>query len=203
MLLHKDIPLSLKTLTLLKWQDSKGGWLKFQLANKVSAKWRDFGYRFGQEDELEEVEEECRGKPRRCWCKVMSKWMENGGTPAYPASWEGLITALEDVEYCEVAKELERALDLVILPPQPPSLPAFLPSPSPPPALPLHLLHHQVFTHHPLSLRSLQYPQFYKHKLLPQLICPPPTTPPTLPAASPPTPTSLIPLANTPPQYLH
>ena len=156
-----------ETLCLIKWRDGKGRQHKFRLVSKTSSKWREFGRLFGQEeDELEAVEVECRGKSSSCWWKVISKWRENGGTPAYPASWEGLITALEDVEYSEVARQLVRALDLAIPPPKPLPLPAFLPTLSPPPALPLHLLHHQVFTHHPPSLHSLHSPLAYKHNLL-------------------------------------
>ena len=40
--------------------------------------------------------------------KVMEHWLAEGGTPDYPATWEGLYELLEDVEYAEVAEELKR-----------------------------------------------------------------------------------------------
>ena len=48
----------------------------------------------------------------------MGEWLEEGGTSEYPATWEGLVTALEDVEYETVARELERVLVSVVRPAQ-------------------------------------------------------------------------------------
>ena len=82
---------------------------------KVSSRWSDFGLRFELEaDLLEAFKFECVGDSQRCWCKVMGEWLEEGGTSEYPATWEGLVTALEDVEYERVARELERVLVSVI-----------------------------------------------------------------------------------------
>lgn len=113
-----DIPLSLSTLTLLKWDSSSGCQHRFRLVNKVSSKWRRFGYRFGREEnEIEALEDQCRGKASQCWCKVMGQWLEDGGTDDYPATWRGVVTLLEDVEFYEVARKLEMVLALVTPPP--------------------------------------------------------------------------------------
>ena len=115
-----DVPLSLSTLTLLKWTDANGHQLNFRLINITSSRWREFGNLFGREEnELENVREECFGKANRCWCKVMNQWLKNDGTPEYPATWRGVLTVLVDLEYSEVARELQKVLASVT----PPSLP--------------------------------------------------------------------------------
>ena len=115
-----DVPLTMSTLILLKWKDSKGHTFKFQLVYKVGSRWRDFGQRFGQEkNQLNSIKEEC-SKCERCWCKVMNWWLRAGGTAEYPATWRGLLTVLEDIECESVARELERVLSSVTPPPPPP-----------------------------------------------------------------------------------
>ena len=116
-----DAPLSLSTLILLKWTDANGHQLNFRLINIISSRWREFGYLFGREEnELENLREECFGKANRCWCKVMNQWLENDGTPEYPATWRGVLTVLVDLQYSEVARELQRVLASVTPPPPPP-----------------------------------------------------------------------------------
>ena len=130
---YPDIPLTMSTLTLLKWADSKGCEFKFYLFRKVSMRWKFFGRLFGlEENELDSIEEECFMKSESCWFKVMSRWQNEGGTAEYPATWRGLLTALEDIQCHSVARELERVLSSVILPPPPPPLP---PLPTSPPQL--------------------------------------------------------------------
>ena len=84
---------------------------------KASSRWSDFGLRFELEaDLLEAFKFECVGDSQRCWCKVMGEWLEEGGTSEYPATWEGVLNVLEDVEYKRVARELERVLVSVVKP---------------------------------------------------------------------------------------
>ena len=66
---------------------------------------------------MEGWEDELRGKVRRCWCTVMSKWLDNDGTGEYPATWGGVVSVLEDVELWEVARELEQVLRSAIVHP--------------------------------------------------------------------------------------
>ena len=116
-----DIPLSMSTLTLIKWKDPHGREQKFRLINRVSAKWIDFGYRLKRNtNQLEGWERECLLNADRCWCKVMSHWLKEDGTPDYPTTWRGVFCLLEDVECLEVAQGLQKALDSVIVPPPPP-----------------------------------------------------------------------------------
>ena len=125
------VPLTVRTLTLLKWEDKHGCQKRFRLITKVSSRWTDFGRLFGQEeDELEGLGVQYHHKAKQCWCKVVSQWLDNGGTAEYPATWGGFISVLEDVELWEVARELEMVLRSAIVhpPAEPPA--ELLPEPS-------------------------------------------------------------------------
>ena len=74
---------------------------------------REFGIRFGQKDKLEGWDNELRGKVDRCWCNVVSMWLDNGGTDEYPATWRGLLLVLEDVQLYATARELKKALNFL------------------------------------------------------------------------------------------
>lgn len=77
--------------------------------------WRRIGIRLGKElNELDGLESQYRHIPTQ-WCRVMSDWLDNGGTDDYPATWKGLFALLRDVDKCEVARELEDALFSVAL----------------------------------------------------------------------------------------
>ena len=65
---------------------------------------------------LEAFKFECLGDCQRCWCKVMGEWLKEGGSSEYPATWEGMLTVLEDLEHKRVARELERVLASVVKP---------------------------------------------------------------------------------------
>ena len=102
--------ISLKSLELVKWKED-GCEMAFRLVDMVSSQWREFGSRLSiEQDQLDSWEDEYRGRAARCWKKVMGHWLSVGGTHDYPATWEGLYVLLEDVEYCEVAKELKKAV---------------------------------------------------------------------------------------------
>lgn len=109
----------MSTLTLLKWRNKQKEQQRFYLIKKVSSKWSDFGCRFEREEnELCDLNDECRENAEK-WRKVMQVWLDNDGAPDYPASWEGVVTVLEDVGYSEVARQLETVLASVISPPVP------------------------------------------------------------------------------------
>ena len=117
--IYIDIPLSMSTLTLLKWKDPHGCEQKFRLITRVSAKWLEFGYRLQRNtNQLEVWERECLSNADHCWCKVMSHWLNENSTPDYPTTWKGVFHLLEDVECLKVAQYLQKALDSVIVQPQ-------------------------------------------------------------------------------------
>lgn len=60
--------------------------------------WKELGILLGQDiNWLEGLEDECNRKASRCWCKVISYWLAEGGTPGYPATWESLLIAWESL----------------------------------------------------------------------------------------------------------
>ena len=105
------VPLSLNSLSLLKWKDECGKEQRLQLVEKVSVKWLGFGLAVGIEmDRLEAWEKQYHEDGSRCWLEVMKCWLNSGGYGDYPATWEGLYRLLMDMGYKKVAKELRTAL---------------------------------------------------------------------------------------------
>ena len=106
-----DIELSVKTLTLITWQDEEGKKQRFKLIEMVSTKWKEFGIRTGKNmNQLEGLERQYFLDFRACWCKVMEEWLNNDGTSDYPAKWQGLFDMLDDIDFKGVAKGLYHAL---------------------------------------------------------------------------------------------
>ena len=94
----------------------------------VSANWKKFGHILRQEPKLLEAwEAECLKKADQCWCKVMQHWLTEDNAPYHQATWEGLISLLEDADYAEVARKLKIALTSYIHP-----APAIKPAPPAP-----------------------------------------------------------------------
>ena len=105
------VPLSLNSLSLLKWKDESGEEQTLQLIEKVSCKWLDFGLKVGLEMNcLEAWERQHHEDASRCWLEVMKCWLNMAGSRHYPATWEGLYQLLMDVGYKKVAKDLSTAL---------------------------------------------------------------------------------------------
>lgn len=85
-------------------------------------RWRTTGLRIGlSKNQLQEWDKSCRkyghDNPTACWCRVMGHWLDGGGTPDYPASWEGLDRLLKDVGCSREAEELKKATILATLRP--------------------------------------------------------------------------------------
>jgi hypothetical protein len=57
------------------------------------------------------------------WLKIMGEWLINGGTDRHPATWEGLLFALEEVRYI-AREELEVVLTSEIISPSFATLPS-------------------------------------------------------------------------------
>ena len=105
------VPLSLNSLSLLKWKDKHGKEQRLRLVEKVSCKWLEFGLAVGMEmDLLKAWERQYHEDGRRCWLEVMECWLNMAGTGDYPTTWEGLCQLVVDVGYKEVSKELKTAL---------------------------------------------------------------------------------------------
>ena len=104
-------PLTLKSLTILKWTDEGGREQSFSLQRRVSAAWRKFGklldFKFIH---LRGLEQQYRGVGDDCWDHVMQHWMD-GGSKSYPPTWQGLYSLLKDVGFAAVTIELKEAVE--------------------------------------------------------------------------------------------
>ena len=110
-LICAGIPLSLKTLTLLKWKNEQGYVETFRLANRVCSKWQHFGTMLEQEsNQLNSWAQKHSNDCLKIWKEVMDHWLAVEGTHDYPATWEGLYTLLEDLEFFKVAADLKSAI---------------------------------------------------------------------------------------------
>ena len=82
---------------------------------KVSANWNGFGVLLGLDcNELDELRLDYPGQTAACWNKVMDHWRK--GNSAYPPTWDGLYSLLDDMEYSEYAIELKKAVSRAIEP---------------------------------------------------------------------------------------
>ena len=98
-------------LQLLKWRDEQSYKQEFRLVNEVSAKWEQFGYHVGlNENETTALKREHLGNCTLCWNAVMAHWL-NQGSERYPVTWRGLYSLLADVGCpADVARELDVAV---------------------------------------------------------------------------------------------
>ena len=72
----------------------------------------EFGLRVNIEhDLLKSWHTKFQGDSVNCWCEVMEHWINTGGKGCdYPVTWDSLYSMLDDLEYCEVARDLEKAI---------------------------------------------------------------------------------------------
>lgn len=100
----------MKYLHLISWKEDQHVH-KFELVNRVSAKWREFGIQLGlQTNTLDGYSKETL-KVTECWEKVMQNWLDGQGAENYPVKWEGLYRLLEDVGVPQVAIDFEKAVE--------------------------------------------------------------------------------------------
>ena len=111
-MLAGGVPLSLNSLSLLKWKDECGKEQSLRLVEKVSHNWLAFGLAVGMEmDILEAWERQYHEDSTRCLLEVMKRWLNMASTTGYyPTTWDGLCQLLVDVGYEKVANELKTAL---------------------------------------------------------------------------------------------
>lgn len=106
-----NIDLDSSSLNFLKFEDEKGQKQLFCLAKEVSANWFDFGLILGiKRKQLDAWDAQYRGDASKCWNRVMEHWLDKGGSRDYPATWEGLITLLNDLGFEQLAKTLKCAI---------------------------------------------------------------------------------------------
>ncbi len=103
-----DVPLSLKTLTNLEWNE-QGQTKTFSVAAKVSSQWLQFGVMLDHEpSQLKDWIKECDDSI--VWKNVMESWLNKEGTDDYPATWDGFYSLLKYLKLSEAISDLNQAL---------------------------------------------------------------------------------------------
>ena len=78
--------------------------------DKVSARWQQFGLALDlTPNQLDALDRQYRGDAFLSWNRVMDHWCQ-GGSAHYPPTWEGLYTLLKDMQYGQIAVDLEAAV---------------------------------------------------------------------------------------------
>ena len=92
---------------VIKWKDDQGEMHKFRLMDKMKDKWEEIA------DLLHIPKDELSAKygqdTAKCCRAVLDKWMK-APPPDYPATWDGLMELLDDVELGGVLPELKTVL---------------------------------------------------------------------------------------------
>ena len=57
-------------------------------------------------DQVDCIEEECRGKPERICCKILQEWLKGEGLPV---TWETLIQTLRNTKLSTLADNVQAA----------------------------------------------------------------------------------------------
>lgn len=80
----------------------------FRLKDEISSQWEELGTLLDLSlNQMEVWRKECLGKIAPCWKRVIEHWLTIGGTPDYPATWDGLYKLLEDVGCPAIADKLK------------------------------------------------------------------------------------------------
>ena len=111
-IVYADERPKIRELQLIKW--CKGDEEKhLRIKASIAPRWKDFGITFGISlAELQAFERQNMLNQEDCCYSVFYRWLQNGSQPrdAYAVTWRGLIKALRDTSFREIANELETAL---------------------------------------------------------------------------------------------
>lgn len=119
---YPGVPLSLRTLYLLKWEDKQGHKQNFRFLDShdshgIWGKWRTAGILLGLTlGKLDKLFSRFKGVDGTCWQHIVEtefflKRKGGKGGNYYPATWEGLCCLLEDIQSPGVAEELKQAVE--------------------------------------------------------------------------------------------
>lgn len=108
-------PMNMNTLTFFKWKNEHGQLQEFRLVDRVSNKWKQIGIRLDIDTNiLDGWGQKYLLDSGSCWMAVMKDWMDRGGTPAYPATWEGVYLLLNDIQSGGIGDDLKKAVKSAI-----------------------------------------------------------------------------------------
>ena len=96
-------------MTTMKWKNTDGVVKKFRLKSRIIHKWRDIGNLVASYEQLEVWAKDLKDS-NSCCDAVLNHWLTHPPSQ-YPATWEGLLELLDDIEVSSVATELKTALE--------------------------------------------------------------------------------------------
>ncbi len=100
----------LKKLILLRWTDKDGRSETLRLRDAMIHKWRDAGLFLDlSAPELDGILTYRQGDVRQCLQDVFQEWISRGSSD-YPATWDGLLKLLRDLDLNSCAESLKAAL---------------------------------------------------------------------------------------------
>ena len=103
--------LSLSELTLFKWKNTQGEVQTLNIINQVASQWWNIGILLGfTMPELETLQQKAMNDSIQSCRHVFSQWIDKGGHPKYPLTWNSLHELLVDIQKDSLAKQLSQAL---------------------------------------------------------------------------------------------
>ena len=75
------------------------------LLMKAQSRWRQIGLMLNQSDYLESYANQFLNKDFDCVTKVFQAWLDNGGSPGFDTTWDGLRSLLQIVGLGGFAKD--------------------------------------------------------------------------------------------------
>ncbi len=100
----------LKILILLRWFDKDGRTETLRLRDAMIHKWHDAGLFLDlSAPRLYGILTYRQGDVRQCLIDVFQEWISRGSSN-YPATWDGLLKLLRDLDLYSCAKSLKAAL---------------------------------------------------------------------------------------------
>ncbi len=97
---------SIQEFQCLKW-NVRGKQERIRIMTEVAPRWKEFGIALGfSASEIDTIDQGCLHEPRSCIVKLFGEWTMS--KPTY--SWQGMIEALKDCDFENLAAKVEHFL---------------------------------------------------------------------------------------------
>ena len=103
-------PLNIRNLMVLRWNDKEGRQHRISITGAMKSKWQSLcDIMEIPNATVEYLVRNCRRDEEKCCRAILTYWLENG-SPAYSATWEGLLALLEDLQLSSLFSKLDEAI---------------------------------------------------------------------------------------------
>ena len=96
----------------MEYMNEKGETKQLKIIKSISRKWETLATLLGIEEDP--IRKKFMGEAEGCTRQVLNDWMDQGAS-GYPVTWRGLVKVLKDIPLRGVVKEVEAALECMIL----------------------------------------------------------------------------------------